>query len=699
VILHLNCTSTGEEKTAARSTATAKQATAGAGGSDATPADVKNFVASAATMSTITLTWDSAKGADGYDITYAVGNTAPKDCTKGRVIAVDDGELETAEVTGLSANTTYSFRICSDFGDATEGETLTAETTPANPATFDAASGGQTSVNLTWSAVAGIEGYSIAYAAGATAPTDCLSGTQLTALSSATSLAVTNLAAGTQFSFRICASNGSWNSAGITDSATTATIDATITGAPTGERINHTLNVTIAGTNVTHYAFKLVAASVDCADASGYSSLDTPAAIATPITATTNSLSYGLVKLCVVGRDTAGNWQAFSMATTASWTKMPVFDAMYSVDTISANSYFREYVTNASGAWVTQDIVGGGLNSPKTSIVTTSADALYFNADGALFGSDSIIYGPYAGAYNWPATVAFDPGGKGTFAGLKGSMATNSNDKFHLVSSGKINTGSTAQLAHATNKSGAWVNTNITTYANNAVDSTTNSSIAIASNDDVLLISVRKKTTTAYVLEYRKYTDSNSTWSAATEIMPSNCTAMLHTEIGLDSSNKIHVAYSCNTASTCIAGYGTYDGTTWANEATVDVINTSVCTVEYSIYSPSISVDSTGKAHISYINVPNNRVMYPTNASGAWVGTIVATPTSTDRAIITMDPNDNPYVLYSDLSAKNLLLAHKLSGTWASQTAYGGGDLSVAAVSGNPEDIIVRGAKGRNNRP
>jgi hypothetical protein len=151
-----------------------------------TPVDVTGFIADAATTSTISLSWVKADGADGYDISYVPGATAPASCSAGTLVALNDGDLQTSQISGLTANTTYSFRICADFGDSSDGEILTAETAPADPATFDAASSGQTSVNLTWAAVSGIDSYAISYATGATAPADCSTGTQLTALSSAT---------------------------------------------------------------------------------------------------------------------------------------------------------------------------------------------------------------------------------------------------------------------------------------------------------------------------------------------------------------------------------------------------------------------------------------------------------------------------------------------------------------------------------
>ncbi len=83
-----------------------------------------------------------------------------------------------------------------------------------------------TSMNFSWNTGGGTTaGYKIAYQTGATAPSDCSSGTVVTSttIGHNTSYIVTGLTAGTQYSFRLCAvnSDSSAASAGITTTLTT----------------------------------------------------------------------------------------------------------------------------------------------------------------------------------------------------------------------------------------------------------------------------------------------------------------------------------------------------------------------------------------------------------------------------------------------------------------------------------------------
>ena len=88
----------------------------------------------------------------------------------------------------------------------------------------------------------------------------------------------------------------------------------TLSGQPTNTNNTTTLAVTVAGTDITHYKHKTVTGA-SCT-ASGYGS---ETAIATSITDDISTLSDGSIILCVLGKDTAGNWQ--TTASSASWTK------------------------------------------------------------------------------------------------------------------------------------------------------------------------------------------------------------------------------------------------------------------------------------------------------------------------------------------------------------------------------------------
>ena len=94
---------------------------------------------------------------------------------------------------------------------------------------------------------------------------------------------------------------------------------AALTGMPTGTNNVDVLDVTVAGTDVTHYQHEVLNGT-SCANAN-YSGGDTDGtAIADKITDSIPTRD-GSIILCVVGRDKAGNWQTKANATTATWTR------------------------------------------------------------------------------------------------------------------------------------------------------------------------------------------------------------------------------------------------------------------------------------------------------------------------------------------------------------------------------------------
>ena len=76
--------------------------------------------------------------------------------------------------------------------------------------------------------------------------------------------------------------------------------------------------------------------------------------------------------------------------------------------------------------------------------------------------------------------------------------------------------------------------------------------------------------------------------------------------IKVDTNGNVHIAYGGDHLY-----YATYNGSEWSYQ-TVDS-NPSV-----GRYS-SLALDSSGKAHISYVDYANDDLKYATNASGSWV--------------------------------------------------------------------------------
>lgn len=103
----------------------------------------------------------------------------------------------------------------------------------------------------------------------------------------------------------------------------------TLSGVPNGQAEGMTegtsakylLNVTPGGAQVVAYKYKLgSAATTDCSVDTGYSTDEVDGS--TKITNNISGYANGTLKVCAVGRDTAGNWQRFVDATAVTWTKV-----------------------------------------------------------------------------------------------------------------------------------------------------------------------------------------------------------------------------------------------------------------------------------------------------------------------------------------------------------------------------------------
>ncbi len=98
----------------------------------------------------------------------------------------------------------------------------------------------------------------------------------------------------------------------------TTVVTATVSNLPTNPTRNTQLQAKVAGTSVTHYRSKYgPAASTVCSESSSYSS---EAPVATPISIDYSSQQDGLLRLCVIGRTSKGNWQDLTLAYRFDWT-------------------------------------------------------------------------------------------------------------------------------------------------------------------------------------------------------------------------------------------------------------------------------------------------------------------------------------------------------------------------------------------
>lgn len=95
---------------------------------------------------------------------------------------------------------------------------------------------------------------------------------------------------------------------------------AQLTQTPSNPSSVSQLNILVSGVQVVQYSYKLgTAAQINCSQAVGYEPLR---AINIPITNSLNSLDDGLLRLCVVAKDSLDNIQPYSAATVFEWSKL-----------------------------------------------------------------------------------------------------------------------------------------------------------------------------------------------------------------------------------------------------------------------------------------------------------------------------------------------------------------------------------------
>ncbi|MEZ5205018.1 MAG: fibronectin type III domain-containing protein [Acidimicrobiales bacterium] len=183
--------------------------------------------------SSVQLSWtapasDGGSPITGYTVTPYIGATAQTPVTF-------NSTATTQAITGLTNGTAYTFKVRANNAagtslDSAASAAVTPRTVPGAP-TSVTGTAGNTHVALTWTAPASnggsaITGYTVTPYIGATAQS------AVTFNSAATSQAITGLANGTAYTFKVRANNAAGTSAD--SSASAAVTPRTVPGAPTG---------------------------------------------------------------------------------------------------------------------------------------------------------------------------------------------------------------------------------------------------------------------------------------------------------------------------------------------------------------------------------------------------------------------------------------------------------------------------------
>jgi predicted phage tail protein len=179
------------------------------------PAAPTALSANAVSASQINLAWtDNANNEDGFKIERCQG----AGCTNFAEIAQVGASVTTFNNTGLSASTSYSYRVRafnsagnSDYSNTASATTQAASSPPAAPSNLTATAVSKSQINLAWTDNANNEdGFKIERCQGS----GCTNFTQIaTVPAGTTSYSNTGLSSGTVYTYRVRAYNGSGDSA------------------------------------------------------------------------------------------------------------------------------------------------------------------------------------------------------------------------------------------------------------------------------------------------------------------------------------------------------------------------------------------------------------------------------------------------------------------------------------------------------
>jgi len=121
--------------------------------------------------------------------------------------------------------------------------------------------------------------------------------------------------------------------------------------------------------------------------------------------------------------------------------------------------------------------------------------------------------------------------------------------------------------------------------------------------------------------------------------------------IALDAQGEPHVAYGGDRLY-----YAVHDGAGWH----LDVADATDAVGG----GASIALDPAGKAHISYVDGVNARLLHATNASGAWAIETIASGVHVGGTSIARDAGGKLHVAYYDTDSQDLDYATNASGAW-----------------------------------
>ncbi len=192
------------------------------------PPDPSGLAVLSKTVSSITLGWSSGGGStSGYKLAYQSGASAPANCASGTVVNL--GMVVSTTVSSLTANESYSFRLCAVNSNPTPdlsagvthlNEAVTQQP-PAAPSGLTAVAASTSQINLSWTDNSSAPLAETDFELEQSTDQTNWSATSGNPVANATTASAGSLSAGTLYYFRLRAVGSGGNSSYATTSGTT----------------------------------------------------------------------------------------------------------------------------------------------------------------------------------------------------------------------------------------------------------------------------------------------------------------------------------------------------------------------------------------------------------------------------------------------------------------------------------------------
>jgi uncharacterized protein (TIGR02145 family)/uncharacterized repeat protein (TIGR02543 family) len=352
----------------------------------AAPNTPTNVSATAASSSSITVSWSAVSGASGYNVYRSTS-------ASGSYSQVENTSSASVTNTGLSSGTTYYYKISAynDGGESSQSSYASATTNlaaPNTPTNVSATVASSSSITVRWSAVSGASGY---YVYRSTSASGSYSQVENT---SSTSITNTGLSSSTTYYYKISAYNNGGESSQSSYASATTNVAAPNTPIDIRATAVSSSSITVSWSAVSgatgYYVYRSTNAS------SSYSQVENTSSASVTNTGLSSGTTY-YYKVSAYNDGGESSQSSYASATT----NLAVPSAPTSVSATAASSssitVSWSAVSGASGYYVYRSTSASGSysqveNTSSTSVTNTglsSSTTYYYKVSAYNNGGES----------------------------------------------------------------------------------------------------------------------------------------------------------------------------------------------------------------------------------------------------------------------------------------------------------------------